>query len=78
MKMVLGSPQELVTAVGQRAGPTDWLSVEQSQIDAFAATTGPGLATSLMIGASAAKPARSCGARPRQGWRGATTLSGHL
>jgi acyl dehydratase len=40
MKIVLGSPQELVTAVGQRAGPTDWLSVEQSQIDAFAAATG--------------------------------------
>lgn len=40
MRMVLDSPRELVTAVGRHVGPTDWVSVEQSQIDAFAAATG--------------------------------------
>ena len=40
MKIEFGSPQELVTAVGRRVGPTDWVSVAQSHIDAFAEATG--------------------------------------
>ncbi len=34
------SAQELRAAVGQHFGPTDWLVIEQSRIDAFASTTG--------------------------------------
>lgn len=40
MPVVFDSPRKLVSAVGRRAGPTDWAQVEQSHIDAFAAATG--------------------------------------
>ena len=40
MPLLFNSPRELVTAAGRRAGPTDWSSIEQSHIDAFAAATG--------------------------------------
>jgi acyl dehydratase len=40
MKMVLSSPQELVTTPGKRLGPTDWVTIEQSRIDEFAEATG--------------------------------------
>jgi acyl dehydratase len=40
MKIVLNSPQELVTATGRRLGPTDWVTIEQSRIDEFAEATG--------------------------------------
>jgi acyl dehydratase len=40
MKIVLSSPQELVTTPGKRLGPTDWVTIEQSRIDEFAEATG--------------------------------------
>ena len=40
MPLLFDSPRELVAAVGRRVGPTDWTSIEQSHIDAFAAATG--------------------------------------
>jgi len=40
MQSVFDAPRELVNAVGRRIGPTDWTSIEQSHIDAFAAATG--------------------------------------
>jgi N6-L-threonylcarbamoyladenine synthase len=49
------------------------LTIEQ--IDAFAATTGPGLATSLMIGTSAAKGLAVAMAKP---FLGINHLEGHL
>ena len=38
--VVFESPDELLTAVGQTFGPTEWLTIEQSRIDAFADATG--------------------------------------
>ena len=49
--------------------------VSVSQIDAFAATTGPGLASSLLIGSTAAK-AMACAAR--RPFLGINHLEGHL
>jgi N6-L-threonylcarbamoyladenine synthase len=46
-----------------------------ADIDAFAATTGPGLATSLMIGTSAAKGLAVAGGKP---YLGINHLEGHL
>ena len=40
MKIVLSSPQELVTTPGRRLGPTDWVTIEQRRIDEFAEATG--------------------------------------
>jgi acyl dehydratase len=37
---IFQSAEALRAAVGQQVGPTDWLVIEQSRIDAFAATTG--------------------------------------
>lgn len=50
-------------------------SVEMSQIDAFAATTGPGLASSLLIGSTAAKGMACACRRP---FLGINHLEGHL
>ncbi len=49
--------------------------VSMDQIDAFAATTGPGLATSLMIGASAAKALAVARRKP---YLAINHLEGHL
>ncbi len=40
MPLVFDAPQELICATGRRVGPTDWASLEQGHIDAFAAATG--------------------------------------
>lgn len=40
MPLVFESPRELLAAAGRHVGPTEWESVEQSHIDAFAAATG--------------------------------------
>jgi N6-L-threonylcarbamoyladenine synthase len=49
--------------------------VEIGEIDAFAATTGPGLASSLLIGSTAAKAMASATGRP---FLGINHLEGHL
>jgi acyl dehydratase len=36
---VFRSPEELRAAVGAEAGPTDWVTIEQSRVDAFADAT---------------------------------------
>lgn len=56
-----------------RALNTSGISIEE--IDAFAATTGPGLATSLMLGASAAKGLSIGLQKP---WLAINHLEGHL
>ena len=38
--VVLNSPQELQTLVGQEVGVSDWLAIPQGMIDAFADVTG--------------------------------------
>ena len=40
MQLVVNSVSELAAAVGQSVGPTDWVTIEQSRIDAFADATG--------------------------------------
>ena len=40
MPLIFAFPRELVTAVGRKVGPTDWVNLEQGHIDAFAAATG--------------------------------------
>jgi acyl dehydratase len=40
MPYVFKSPRDLLTAVGQKFGPTDWLLVDQARIDKFAEATG--------------------------------------
>ena len=62
-----------LTPVIRTALKTAELSMEQ--IDAFAATTGPGLATSLMIGASAAKALAVARRKP---YLAINHLEGHL
>jgi acyl dehydratase len=37
---IFRSPQEYRAAVGQSFGPTDWLTVDQARVDAFADATG--------------------------------------
>lgn len=37
---VFNSPRDMLTAVGQKFGPTDWLLVDQKRIDTFAEATG--------------------------------------
>jgi acyl dehydratase len=37
---VFDGPDSLLDAVGSTFGPTDWLTIEQSRIDAFAEATG--------------------------------------
>jgi N6-L-threonylcarbamoyladenine synthase len=49
--------------------------IDISQIDAFAATTGPGLASSLLIGSTAAKAMACAAAKP---FIGVNHLEGHL
>src|SRR4029453_12341813 len=39
MGAIFRSAEELRDAPGREAGPTDWITVEQSRIDAFAAAT---------------------------------------
>ena len=39
MVAIFHSAEELRVAPGREAGPTDWITVEQSRIDAFAAAT---------------------------------------
>jgi N6-L-threonylcarbamoyladenine synthase len=51
----IASRNHLVHAPRLLKRVTDDAKIEMSQIDAFAATSGPGLASSLMIGASIAK-----------------------
>lgn len=50
-------------------------AVEMSEIDAFAATTGPGLASSLLIGSTAAKGMACATGKP---FLGINHLEGHL
>jgi acyl dehydratase len=40
MPYVFNSPRDLLAAVGQTFGPTDWLTVDQARIDKFAEATG--------------------------------------
>ncbi len=40
MIAVFRSVEELAAAVGAKLGPTDWLTIEQSRVDAFADATG--------------------------------------
>lgn len=40
MSAVFRSVEELTAAVGMKLGPTDWLTIEQSRVDAFADATG--------------------------------------
>jgi acyl dehydratase len=40
MTAVFHSAQEYRAAVGQKFGPTEWLTIEQARVDAFAAATG--------------------------------------
>ena len=40
MSAVFRSVEELTAAVGTQLGPTDWLTIEQSRVDAFADATG--------------------------------------
>jgi len=40
MTTVYNNPQELLTAVGQQLGPTDWLDMAQERINLFADATG--------------------------------------
>lgn len=40
MPYVFNTPAELLSAVGQKFGPTDWLLVDQARIDKFAEATG--------------------------------------
>jgi acyl dehydratase len=39
MTVTFASPKELLDAVGTRAGPTDWVTITQDQIDKFAEAT---------------------------------------
>ena len=40
MTLTVQSPHELLQHVGRELGPSDWITVEQSTIDTFAAATG--------------------------------------
>jgi acyl dehydratase len=40
MQLVFNSVGELTAAVGMSVGPTDWVTIEQNRIDAFADATG--------------------------------------
>ena len=40
MSRVFRSVEDLTAAVGAQLGPTDWVAVEQSRVDAFADATG--------------------------------------
>jgi len=40
MAMIFGSADELAASAGRELGATEWLTVEQSRIDAFAEVTG--------------------------------------
>jgi acyl dehydratase len=40
MQLVFNSAGELTAAVGRSVGPTDWITIEQNRIDAFADATG--------------------------------------
>ena len=40
MSRVFSSVEALQAAVGETLGPTDWLTIEQSRVDAFAEATG--------------------------------------
>ncbi len=40
MTHIFTSIEQLQAAVGQSLGPTDWISIEQSRVDAFADATG--------------------------------------
>jgi acyl dehydratase len=40
MSAVFRSVDELAAAVGRKLGPSDWITIEQSRVDAFADATG--------------------------------------
>jgi acyl dehydratase len=40
MARIFATPAELLTAVGEKLGPTDWLTVKQERINGFADATG--------------------------------------
>lgn len=40
MARVFATPEDLKTAVGERLGESEWLTIEQSRIDQFAEATG--------------------------------------
>lgn len=40
MSAVFRSVDELTSAVGRKLGPSDWITIEQSRVDAFADATG--------------------------------------
>lgn len=39
MPHIFKSPQDLLSAVGQQFGPTDWITIDQAKIDKFADAT---------------------------------------
>ena len=39
MPHIFKSPQDLLSAVGQQFGPTDWITIDQAKIDKFAEAT---------------------------------------
>jgi acyl dehydratase len=38
--LIVGSPKDLAQHIGQKLGPTEWLTVDQAMIDKFAEATG--------------------------------------
>lgn len=40
MALVFNAPKDLLKAVGEKAGPTDWVAVTQNRINQFADATG--------------------------------------
>jgi acyl dehydratase len=40
MPTIFATPKDLLSAVGQKLGASDWLTIEQSRIDQFASATG--------------------------------------
>src|SRR5215212_82865 len=71
----VASRNHLVHAPRLLRRATEAAKIDMLQVDAFAATSGPGLATSLMIGASIAKGLAIATAKP---YIAVNHLEGHL
>ena len=71
----VASRNHLVHAPRLLEGAVRQAGISLSEVDAFAATSGPGLATSLMIGASIAKGLSLAAAKP---YLAINHLEGHL
>jgi N6-L-threonylcarbamoyladenine synthase len=71
----VASRNHLVHAPGLLRSALETAGIAVSEVDAFAATSGPGLATSLMIGASIAKGLAIAAGKP---YLAINHLEGHL